>query len=181
MKCRVDRCENEANVAGAARDLCRAHYRRWQRYGDENEPLRRISSWKGEMCCESGCSKPAKSHGLCVNHHALAARSRRRKLDPEGQRRRNNEFKRRYRIKQEQLMGRPRPAECESCESCGSCGSRGYGRGNKPGISICFDHDHATGKPRGWLCDRCNKMLGMAADSAELLLKLALYLEQHRG
>lgn len=67
-------------------------------------------------------------------------------------------------------MGRPRPSCCELCHE------PGYGR--KP--AIVFDHDHATGKPRGWLCDRCNKMLGMARDDERLLRKLADYLEAHR-
>lgn len=26
---------------------------------------------------------------------------------------------------------------------------------------LCLDHDHATGEFRGWLCDRCNKLIGM--------------------
>lgn len=70
-------------------------------------------------------------------------------------------------------MGRPRPMLCELC------GDPPNGRGSKPHSGICFDHDHSTGAPRGWLCDRCNKVLGLVGDSAHLLRVLALYLERH--
>jgi hypothetical protein len=42
---------------------------------------------------------------------------------------------------------------------------------------ICYDHNHKTGAFRGWLCHHCNLILGHAKDSAELLRKLAKYLE----
>jgi hypothetical protein len=68
--------------------------------------------------------------------------------------------------KLEQAAGRLKPAACEICG--------GSGR-------ICFDHDHTTGKFRGWLCSHCNSILGLVDESAERLLKLALYLEQHHA
>lgn len=163
--CSVSGCPNEANVPGSARGLCRAHYRRWQRYGDEMEPLRKVVSWAGEICCEAGCDKPVMCHGLCENHYAVV----RRRNDPEAQARRNKAFKARTRASQEEKMGRPRPKYCELCKQ------EGYGR--KP--SIVYDHDHKTGLPRGWLCDRCNKMLGLAKDSTVLLKKMIRYLESH--
>jgi hypothetical protein len=82
----------------------------------------------------------------------------------------------RQRAKQEDLMGRPRPTTCELC------GQPPNGRGSKAkSAHICFDHDHATGRPRGWLCDRCNKVLGMVKDNPELLRILAAYLEKHNA
>lgn len=64
--------------------------------------------------------------------------------------------------------GRPRPAVCDIC-----------GEAPRPGERrLSFDHSHATGKFRGWLCGRCNTALGLARDSVEILLKLALYLER---
>lgn len=68
-------------------------------------------------------------------------------------------------------MGRPRPERCELCNEPPGPGYAG----------ICFDHDHATGKPRGWLCDRCNKVLGLVKDDPALLRSLAGYLEVHHG
>lgn len=62
---------------------------------------------------------------------------------------------------------RPRP---EMCELCGRSG------GAK---ALHLDHDHATGKFRGWLCVRCNMALGLLRDSPQLLRDLADYLERN--
>jgi Recombination endonuclease VII len=98
---------------------------------------------------------------------------RRRRNDPEGNRRRIAAYRERQRAKQAHALGRPRPRLCELCDE------PGHGQGNKPGSGICFDHCHATGRPRGWLCDRCNKVLGLVRDSAQLLRRMASYLETH--
>jgi hypothetical protein len=57
----------------------------------------------------------------------------------------------------------PKPLVCDLCQ--------------KPG-KICMDHDHATGKFRGWLCDRCNRGLGLLGDDPILLRRMAAYIEQ---
>lgn len=43
---------------------------------------------------------------------------------------------------------------------------------------ICLDHIHATGKFRGWLCDRCNRTLGLMKDDPALLRKMTDYIEK---
>lgn len=62
--------------------------------------------------------------------------------------------------------GEPPPEACELCATKSE--------------EICFDHCHNTGKFRGWLCHTCNRLLGLANDSPELLRKLADYLEKHK-
>ena len=73
------------------------------------------------------------------------------------------EYMKKYWIQtKESKAGRARPVQCEICGSIGK---------------ICFDHDHRTGKFRGWICVRCNSALGMAMDNSELLLKMSEYLK----
>lgn len=166
MKCSVDECLNESGVLGSARGLCRAHYHRFQRYGDALEPSRRVVSWKGDVCAETGCENKIMAHGLCDNHYQII----KRRNNPEAQKARNQAFKKRRSAKQESEMGRPRP---ENCELCGAHGKSPLGHRF---VGIVFDHDHATGKPRGWLCDRCNKVLGLLKDDVVLLAKMIAYL-----
>jgi len=66
-------------------------------------------------------------------------------------------------IYREKLAGRQKPTECEICGAMGK---------------ICFDHDHATGLFRGWICWRCNVVLGHVKDSAELLEMLMKYIKK---
>ncbi len=40
-----------------------------------------------------------------------------------------------------------------------------------------LDHNHETGQFRGFLCARCNRMLGMARDSQDILMEALCYLE----
>jgi hypothetical protein len=60
--------------------------------------------------------------------------------------------------------------EPENCEICG----------NKQTISgrkyLCYDHNHATGEFRGWLCNHCNYMIGLAKDDPKILEKAIMYL-----
>lgn len=166
-ECRVEDCTNEAGVPGSARGLCRAHYRRWQRYGTEYEPSRKLYTYDGDLCAEGDCEKPAITNGLCVNHYAATWRME----NPDAGKRVHRTYWTKIQEKRAIELGRPKPDHCEMC------GKDGYGQGNKPRIGICFDHDHETGKARGWLCDRCNKVLGLVKDDPDLLRKMIAYLE----
>ena len=52
-----------------------------------------------------------------------------------------------------------------NCEICGSY------------LASHIDHDHITGKVRGFLCRRCNIGLGQFQDNKEFLYKAISYLE----
>jgi hypothetical protein len=78
---------------------------------------------------------------------------------------RKGEHSRSIKRKRELAAGRPRPELCEVC-------------GRPPGkYALHFDHDHNTGRFRGWLCHGCNVALGMVNDDPERLRFLAQYLE----
>lgn len=75
-----------------------------------------------------------------------------------------NEYRRNLRIrKQDEQATRPRPSNCECCD--------------RP-AEIRFDHDHTTGKFRGWLCDRCNLGLGKLGDTIQGVRAALAYLER---
>lgn len=74
----------------------------------------------------------------------------------------------RLRTESERAAGRPKP------EACGICGKSGTAKG------IVFDHDHATGKFRGWICGLCNTAIGLSGDSPAILRAMARYLETSR-
>ena len=59
--------------------------------------------------------------------------------------------------------GKPKPQVCEIC-GC-SCDPH-------------LDHDHKTGKFRGYICGSCNRALGMVKDNPEILRRAAAYLEK---
>ncbi|HEX8812875.1 MAG TPA: endonuclease domain-containing protein [Terracidiphilus sp.] len=105
-----------------------------------------------------------------TNYNEIKARSREAKkkryaADPDGNRRRSAAFKARIRAEQEAIAGRPKPRCCELC--------------SEPSRRIVFDHCHSQGKFRGWLCDRCNQVLGFVKDDPDLLRRMADYLEEH--
>lgn len=56
-----------------------------------------------------------------------------------------------------------RPDECEVC---------------KRTVQICYDHCHITNLHRGWLCHKCNSILGWADDDPDILRNLAIYLDK---
>lgn len=41
---------------------------------------------------------------------------------------------------------------------------------------ICYDHDHGSGLHRGWLCDRCNRGIGLLRDDPAVLQRAIEYL-----
>lgn len=65
-------------------------------------------------------------------------------------------------LQQEKIAGRKRPNKCEICGESGR---------------ICFDHNHKTNEFRGWICHRCNAVLGFVDDNPFLLGKMLYYLQ----
>jgi hypothetical protein len=57
---------------------------------------------------------------------------------------------------------------------CAVCAKPSQGR------RLAVDHDHATGRVRGLLCNRCNTTLGLLEDSPELIGRLREYVKAHR-
>lgn len=62
--------------------------------------------------------------------------------------------------------------EVLSLGRCATCGSES---------NLVIDHDHATGKVRGLLCNDCNLALGKIKDSIETLENMVAYLKISQG
>jgi hypothetical protein len=97
-----------------------------------------------------------------IRKRARENQKRIRKSYPEREKERLKRFSESLSKKRESEAGRPKP---DLCEICGELN-----------IRIVFDHCHARGHFRGWICDRCNKVLGLVKDSPELLSWLQKYL-----
>jgi hypothetical protein len=98
-----------------------------------------------------------------VNQENRRIYQRKRRLDPV--------LKERKRVYHRQYCGYPEPTHvCP--EFCECCGKLPIGK-----QSLHLDHDHITGKFRGWLCNNCNLGIGKLGDSLEGLNKAMNYLK----
>jgi hypothetical protein len=112
-------------------------------------------------------SKAWRDRNIEIRRPIEAARARRlRKINPEKEKARIERFKAKAKLKRIEIAGRDIPKLCEVC--------------NELHIRIVFDHCHDSGKFRGWLCDRCNRVLGLLKDNELLFRKLADYLENFK-
>jgi hypothetical protein len=48
--------------------------------------------------------------------------------------------------------------------------------GGRRKVGLVLDHDPFTNKFRGWLCDKCNKAIGMIGDNLEGVVKAFNYM-----
>ena len=63
--------------------------------------------------------------------------------------------------------GQDAPAPGTPCECCGDSTS-----------VLNWDHDHETGKHRGWICSNCNTGIGKLGDNLEGVTKAVEYLKR---
>jgi hypothetical protein len=109
-------------------------------------------------CTKCGVSKPLDAFNPFING-ALGRSSRCKEC--------LNAIGKEYtRANRERRAGRPRPAYCECC-----------GQDNTVRNSLHFDHDHASGRFRGWICHGCNVALGVLKDDINRLELLIIYLK----
>jgi hypothetical protein len=63
---------------------------------------------------------------------------------------------------------------------CAICGDEPVAGGVKAASRLHVDHDHATGKVRDLLCNRCNQGIGYFKDDPDLFAAAADYIRRHR-
>jgi hypothetical protein len=144
-----------------------------------------IKAYRAEESRKWRAAHPELAQEIQDRHKAKVGHDRIRQLNTEAARRRRATPKykaqqairnRRSKEKQEAqritLAGRPRPTICELCNEDPRFSNPTFGN-----HKILFDHCHVKGHFRGWICDRCNKVLGLVRDNHELLLRMAAYLK----
>jgi hypothetical protein len=72
----------------------------------------------------------------------------------------------RKRSKERSLLKNVRPEYGRKCECCGKPVTENWQ----------LDHDHKTGKFRGWLCKKCNTGIGLIGDDISGTIKVLVYL-----
>lgn len=65
-------------------------------------------------------------------------------------------------------------------EQNGNCGICNETSGTYDGVPrrLALEHDHRNGKFRGFVCNRCNHVLGLVMDDVSLLGKMSDYLRR---
>ncbi len=144
------------------------HVKAWRAQNKDkvNAQARRRRAKKPEAF-KAAAKRYRQRHGDALRAKEASQARNRRKADPEGNRRRSAAFKARKEAEREQQAGRAKPSKCEVCKEFH--------------IRIVWDHCHASGKFRGWICDRCNRVLGLVYDNQATLKKLARYLDKCDG
>lgn len=160
-------CTTGCGKPSAARGLCVVHYQRWKTSGEAGEAaLRRRPSSPDDT--EKPCTSCGEMKPLDDYH--------RDKRNRDG---RQTTCKACYHVYQTNIR-RKRVYGITSADydrmaaeqdgRCLVCGERPTAR------ILVVDHCHRTGKVRGLLCDRCNRLLGVADDNVELLRKAIAFL-----
>ena len=78
---------------------------------------------------------------------------------------RRSKYNRDWRMRKRHV-DHPMPDNCEICDA------------PRQDRNLYWDHDHATGLHRGWLCNHCNLAIGQMAESPNRLRAAAYYLER---
>ena len=129
-----------------------------------------------------GCARiRAREHyakAVLLDRDRIRAQRRAWRQKPENLERRNAQAREwakqnpgRKLVYERQRKGLPEPTRaCPAvCESC----NRPPGR-----HSLSLDHDHKTGRFRGWLCSNCNTAAGLLDDSPVFIRNLSNYLRR---
>lgn len=195
--CTVPGCDRKHKAAG----YCASHYGQWKRGIAPSKPIKSRDRKHEPTCSEPECASPVKAKGLCKMHYARLlrhgfTRNRDRKKpfaecsvdECEGRSYTKgmcNQHYLRSRTAAEFGLSLAElvtmAAEQDGkCAICLTPPRKRHSRSDKT-QDFCIDHDHETGKPRGLLCDSCNRAIGLLGDSPERLRAAAAYLERHRS
>ena len=79
------------------------------------------------------------------------------------------------------MAGKPNYPEIGcACDLCGKP-PRPATKVNARPKKLVFDHGHVSLKHRGWLCDNCNRAMGMLGDDERSMIEALLYIAKGEG
>jgi hypothetical protein len=149
-------------------------------YADPKKQAAYNREWGAKNRSRIAASK-RKRRSLSPEHHRVLEREankrysarhpdRVRELKKAAAKRYREKNKTRVRAAQRRYAGLPIPTRPEPthCEVCKCIPDR---------RSLCLDHCHQANVFRGWLCNRCNRVLGLLNDDPDLLAALLNYLK----
>lgn len=168
------------------------------------EPTSAIDSAAGRRCCHCKQIKPFPEYAsdkngpaglyrgcrLCVNkRHKLYYRKNRIKI--RARTKENHKIRRNDPVYKKQEWSRILKAKYDIDAKiyaemhnkqkgvCAVCRNPETVRSQNKVRRLSVDHNHRTNKVRKLLCDRCNRLLGVADDNVELLMKVIQYLKEN--
>ena len=178
-RCKIFRPWSEFNKnkhgTGGHQSWCRDCFR--EHHGRQKKKEYLITD-SGRECSECGqfklWSEFHKRRDLSAGHasQCKSCRKERTERDTENGSIRNRELRRKYGIGLDEYNELAK-GQGNCCAICGTK-DKGTARGKTRYWSV--DHDHATGKLRGLLCQQCNALLGMAKDEIAILERAIEYL-----
>ena len=189
MNCKapeINGCPNEATTKG----FCNKHYQRWRNHGDPlvvlprsgNKTKRSIVTWRVCIHCRyegpADHFMPKRNKCKRCNTDLLAKWKTDHPVEAEAIRQANRagqEFRKaakRLGLDPKEMEQRwsDHNGKCEICQRVPSKDER----------RLHMDHDHVSGKFRGFLCNNCNAGIGRFLDSPSLLRAAAKYLEDRQ-
>lgn len=152
-ECTEPDCHGEVKAKG----LCKMHYARLLRHGHLSNKAR---TRPGVECSIEGCVLHVYAKGVCHVHYM-----RKRKM------------REKFGMSTEEVAALS-ASQNGACAICLGTSSRIDGRSGRQ-HALAVDHDHATGKVRGLLCDKCNSGIGLLRDDPKILAAAIAYLDRH--
>lgn len=164
----------DCGVLHYAKGWCKRHWRHSERYeGWTPEAAARMDAEAGFI---SGITPVAEAVKRKRNASASARRTANYEVALARERKKREAVRAsipadKRRAQHRRYKGLPEPTRPESgaCECCGKSALLD---------GLCLDHDHVTGKFRGWLCNFCNTAIGKLGDSLDGVKRAVAYLEK---
>jgi Recombination endonuclease VII len=135
-----------------------------------NEEFGQNSYGRGPLTFCRACQREKQKLYYYANKDNIRERIKERRNTPEGREKARSYTKQKRLNKLVKLAGRAPPATCEIC----------WNPPERHRKRLSWDHNHTTGEFRGWICSRCNLILGQSRDNSGLLRKMADYLENNK-